>query len=88
MIVSLLNEQIDVRSTDRGRPARFTWRGHTFRVLRVIRDWSARPGSPGGAGTGIHLLRVSAESEAGEPSIIDISKDATSNRWTMRRRWN
>lgn len=86
--MSLLNEQIDVRSTDRGTPAQFTWRGRTFRVRRVIGDWPARPGSPGIPETGIHLLRVSAESDSGEPSIIDISKDSTSNRWTMRRQWN
>lgn len=86
--MSLLNEQIDVRSTDRGNPARFTWRGHTFRVRRIIGDWPARDESPGSPGTRIHLLRVSAESEAGEPSIIDITRDAASDRWTMRRQWN
>ncbi|WP_026117336.1 DUF6504 family protein [Nocardiopsis alkaliphila] len=86
--MSLLNEQIDVRSTDRGTPARFTWRGRTFWVRRVIGDWPVRSGSPGASETGIHLLRVSAESDSGEASIIDISKDTGSNRWTMRRRWN
>ena len=83
--MSLLNEQIDVRSTDRGNPARFTWRGHTFRVRRIIGDW---PATTEASGNRIHLLRISAESEDGEPSIIDITKDTASDRWTMRRQWN
>ncbi|GAB3705735.1 DUF6504 family protein [Nocardiopsis oceani] len=86
--MSLLNEQIDVRSTNGGNPAQFTWRGRTFRVRRIIGDWPARPGAPGVPATGIHLLRVSAESESGEPSIIDITRDTTSDRWTMRRQWH
>ncbi|MET9794439.1 DUF6504 family protein [Nocardiopsis alba] len=86
--MSLLNEQIDVRSTDGGNPAQFIWRGHTFRVRRIIGDWPARAEAPGAPATRIHLLRVSAESESGEPSIIDISRDDASDRWTMRRQWN
>ena len=85
--MSLLNEQIDVRSTHGGNPAQFTWRGHTFRVRRVIGDWPARAESPGIPATQVHLLRVSAESEAGHPSIIDITRDAASDTWTMRRQW-
>lgn len=86
--MSLLNEQIDVRSTEGGTPARFTWRGHTYRVRRIIGDWPARPETPGVPATQVHLLRVSAESDAGEPSIIDITRDVASDRWTMRRHWN
>lgn len=86
--MSLLNEQIDVRSTDGGNPAQFTWRGRTFRVRRIIGDWPVRPEAPGTPATQVHLLRVSAESDAGEPSIIDIARDAASDRWTMRRQWN
>ncbi|WP_444961594.1 DUF6504 family protein [Nocardiopsis sp. M1B1] len=85
--MSLLNEQIDVRSTEGGTPARFTWRGRAYRVRRVIGDWPARPGAPGVPATQIHLLRVSAESDTGEPSIIDITRDLASDRWTMRRHW-
>ncbi len=88
MFVSLLNEHIDVRSTDRGNPAQFTWRGHTFRVRRVIGDWPARPEAPGVPATQTHLLRVSAESDSGLPSIIDISRDTASDHWTMRRQWS
>ncbi|MEU3015806.1 DUF6504 family protein [Nocardiopsis sp. NPDC007018] len=86
--MSLQNDQIHVRSTDRGHPAQFTWRGHTFRVRRIIGDWPARPGGPGVPATQIHLLRVSAESETGQPSIIDISRDTASEHWTMRRQWS
>jgi len=86
--VSLLNEHIDVRSTQGGTPAQFTWRGRTFRVRRIIGDWPARPEVPGAPATQVHLLRVSAESEAGEPSIIDITRDVASDRWTMRRQWS
>ncbi|WP_116245708.1 DUF6504 family protein [Nocardiopsis sp. FIRDI 009] len=85
--MSLLNERIDVRSTRGGHPARFTWRGHTFRVRRIIGDWPARPERPGAPATQTHLLRVSAESESGEPNIIDITRDVSSDHWTMRRRW-
>ncbi|MBB6118336.1 DUF6504 family protein [Nocardiopsis algeriensis] len=81
--MSLLNEQIDVRSTAGGNPAQFTWRGRTFRVLRIMGDWSPHPEAPD-----TRLIRVSAESEAGEPSIIDIRRDAASDCWTMRRQWN
>ena len=70
--MSLLNEHIDVRSTDSGDPAQFIWRGRTFRVRRIIGDW--RPDHRGHGKA--HLLRVSAESDTGEPSIVDIAKDA------------
>ena len=83
--VSLLNEHIDVRSTDSGDPAQFIWRGRTFRVRRIIGDW--RPDHPG-ATEKAHLLRVSAESDTGEPSIVDIAKDAGSECWTVRREWH
>ncbi|MFI6575501.1 DUF6504 family protein [Nocardiopsis sp. NPDC050513] len=86
--MSLLNERIDVRSTSGDHPARFTWRGHTYRVRRIIGDWPARAGTPGAPATQTHLLRVSAESEAGEPSIIDITRDVSSDHWTMRRQWH
>lgn len=83
--VSLLNERINVRSTHGGNPAQFTWRGRTYRVRRVIGDW---PGSPDASGDRSHLLRVSAESDAGESSIVELACDAASDRWTMRRHWN
>ncbi|WP_159944199.1 MULTISPECIES: DUF6504 family protein [unclassified Nocardiopsis] len=86
--MSLLNEQIDVRSTEGGHPVRFAWRGRMFRVRRVIGDWPARPEAPGAPATQVHMLRVSAESDAGEPSIIDITRDTESDSWTMRRQWN
>ena len=86
--MSLLNEQINVRSTDQGTPDQFIWRGRTFRVRRIIGDWPARPEASGARRTGVHLLRVSAESDSGEPSIIELTRDTTSNRWTMRRQWN
>ncbi|MFD6948848.1 hypothetical protein A6A08_14660 [Nocardiopsis sp. TSRI0078] len=86
--MSLLNEQIDVRSTEGGSPVRFTWRGRTFRVRRIIGDWPAPPEASGAPAARVHMLRVSAESDAGEPSIVDISRDAGSDRWTMRRQWN
>jgi len=86
--VSLLNEQIDVRSTTGGNPAQFTWRGHTFRVRRVISDWPVRPEPRDEEAASGHLLRVSAESDAGEASIVEIAKDTGSDRWTMRRQWN
>lgn len=86
--MSLFNEQIDVSSTAGGRPALFSWRGRTFRVRRVIGDWPARSSTPERPGTDVHLMRVSAESERGEPSIADITRDAASGRWTMRRLWD
>lgn len=84
--VSLLNEQIDVSSTYSGNPAQFTWRGRTFRVRRVIGDW--RPDAPDAPATQSHLLRVSAESDTGEASIVDIARDAGSEHWTVRRQWH
>ncbi len=86
--VSLLNEQIDVRSTTGGTPAQFTWRGRTFRVRRIIGDWPVRPGPREQEAAPGHLLRVSAESDAGEASIVDIAKDTGSDRWAVRRQWN
>lgn len=83
--VSLLNERINVRSTRGGTPAQFIWRGNTYRVRRVIGDW---PGSPDASGERPHLLRVSAESDTGEASIVDLACEAASDRWTMRRRWH
>jgi hypothetical protein len=83
--VSLFNERIDVRSTTGGHPALFAWRGHMYRVRRVIGSWdtASRAGLP----TDVRLVRVAAESDRGEPSIADITQDTATDAWTMRRVW-
>ncbi|GAB3206769.1 DUF6504 family protein [Marinactinospora thermotolerans] len=89
--MSLYNERIDVRSTTGGHPALFAWRGHMYRVRRVIGTWNgdsqgngptARPGSD------VRLVRVAAESDHGQANIADISLDVATNHWTMRRLWS
>ncbi|MBV2365939.1 DUF6504 family protein [Streptomonospora nanhaiensis] len=90
--MSLYNERIDVRSTNGGHPAFFAWRGGTYRVRRVIGTWTS-PGDPGPGGghataTDVQLIRVAAESDRGEPSVADITRDPATDDWTLRRIWD
>ncbi|TDQ54942.1 DUF6504 family protein [Actinorugispora endophytica] len=85
--MSLYNERIDVRSTNGGHPALFSWRGAVYRVRRVIGTWDGGgPASPGT--TGVRLVRVAAESEQGRSNIADITLDTATNDWTIRRLWD
>ncbi|RCV57261.1 DUF6504 family protein [Marinitenerispora sediminis] len=89
--MSLYNERIDVRSTTGGHPALFAWRGHMYRVRRIIGTWDSAPHTPDIGvrnGTDVRLVRVAAESDHGEANIADISLDTSTNRWTMRRLWS
>ncbi|GAA3728430.1 hypothetical protein HDA32_000178 [Spinactinospora alkalitolerans] len=88
--MSLYNERIDVRSTNGGHPALFAWRGHMYRVRRIIGTWNTGAGDHGGAAPGgadVRLVRVAAESDDGEANIADITLDTATNNWTMRRLW-
>ncbi|QVQ50598.1 hypothetical protein J4H86_17040 [Spiractinospora alimapuensis] len=80
--MSLLNEQIDVQSTTSGQPALFAWRGHVYRVRRVIASWTTTP-EPSSA----RLVRVATESDEGHASIVDITQDPHSDSWAVRRLW-
>ncbi|MUL40352.1 hypothetical protein FZ103_04020 [Streptomonospora sp. PA3] len=86
--MSLYNERIDVRSTTGGHPAFFAWRDRTYRVRRVIGAWSP-PDEPGAraAAADVRLVRVAAESPEGELGIADLTCDAATGDWTMRRLW-
>lgn len=81
--VSLFNERIDVRSTTGGHPALFAWRGHMYRVRRVIGTWN----DPAARDAHVTLVRVAAESDRGESNIADITRDSATDCWTMRRVW-
>lgn len=78
--MSLLNEQIDVQSTSSGEPALFAWRGHVFRVRRVIASWTTELST-------YRLVRVATESDDGQASILDITQDPHSDSWTVRHLW-
>ncbi|PSK99565.1 hypothetical protein CLV63_103290 [Murinocardiopsis flavida] len=84
--VSLFNERIDVRSTTGGHPALFAWRGHMYRVRRVIGTWHD-PGARTARDTPVTLVRVAAESDHGESNIADITLDSATEKWTLRRVW-
>lgn len=86
--MSLFNEYIDVRSTTGGHPALFSWRGHVYRVRRVIGSWEGTESTAAGRGSrgdGARLVRVAAESDDGHANIADLTFDAGTDRWTMRR---
>ncbi|RNL84406.1 DUF6504 family protein [Halostreptopolyspora alba] len=87
--MSLFNERIDVRSTTGGHPALFAWRGHVYRVRRVIGSWRSSPDATDTRGTDseFHLVRVATESDRGEHGIADIACDTATDHWTMRRQW-
>ncbi|MBB4934198.1 hypothetical protein F4561_005018 [Lipingzhangella halophila] len=87
--MSLLNEQIDVRSTTGGHPALFAWRGHVYRVRRIIGSWRSPSDTPDAKDTdsGFHLVRVATESDQGEHGIADIACDTATEHWTLRRQW-
>jgi hypothetical protein len=82
--MSLVNEEIDVQSTSSGRPAVLSWRGHVYRVRRVIGTWvddrHDGHGEP-------RLVRVATESDHGHVTIIDLSQDPHRDSWTVRRLW-
>ncbi|GAA3730267.1 DUF6504 family protein [Salinactinospora qingdaonensis] len=87
--MSLYNERIDVRSTTAGQPALFAWRGHMYRVRRVIGRWNSQ--SEGGDNTpdrpDFCLVRVAAESDGGQANIADLTLDTATNHWIVRRFW-
>lgn len=87
--MSLVNEQIDVQSNTSGQPALFSWRGHVYRVRRVIGMWSSdQREHPSANAREARLVRVATESDQGRANIIDISLDPRSDSWTVRRLWD